>query len=252
MITEESGIAKGIRRIVAVTGHEAAEVTRQAQEFEDRLKVIETLDGKAKDAALKTLTVELGQSDISVLKKADLKDKAGAIRKALDKQIKEKEAAANKKALEDFGNYFKDNADALAYVAVVDVDGNAKVRSPKRVQVLSLTLRVSLSKESPRLQGRLARPSTSSATSLASRRLLTSTLCRPISRPRASMRGSGLPRSLISSLGRPEERRTVPRVLVRRRTRLRRPSLLLVNILNRLHKLLYSSLLDVCTCFRNA
>lgn len=57
VITEESGIAKGIRRIVAVTGHEAAEVTRQAQEYEDRLKQLDSLEGKLKDAALKTLTV---------------------------------------------------------------------------------------------------------------------------------------------------------------------------------------------------
>lgn len=49
------------------------------------------------------------------------------MRKALDKQIKEKETAANKKALEDFTNYFKDNADAVAYVAVVEAEGNAKI-----------------------------------------------------------------------------------------------------------------------------
>lgn len=39
---------------------------------------------------------ELGQADISVLTKAELKDRLGAIRKAFDKQIKEKEAALNK------------------------------------------------------------------------------------------------------------------------------------------------------------
>lgn len=57
MITEESGIAKGIRRIVAVTGHEAQEVIRQAESFQERLSQLEGLDGKSKDTALKTLTV---------------------------------------------------------------------------------------------------------------------------------------------------------------------------------------------------
>lgn len=57
VITEESGIAKGIRRIIAVTGYEAQEVTRVAQALEDKLNQAEALDGKAKDAALKTLTV---------------------------------------------------------------------------------------------------------------------------------------------------------------------------------------------------
>ena len=57
VITEESGIAKGIRRIIAVTGHEAAEVTRVAQGLEEKLNSTDALDGKAKDAALKALTV---------------------------------------------------------------------------------------------------------------------------------------------------------------------------------------------------
>ncbi len=57
VITEESGIAKGIRRIVAVTGHEAQDVTRRADTFDARIKQVELLTGKAKDAALKTLSV---------------------------------------------------------------------------------------------------------------------------------------------------------------------------------------------------
>lgn len=60
VITEESGIAKGIRRIVAVTGHEAQDVTRVADTFEARIKQVELLTGKAKDTALKTLTVVRG------------------------------------------------------------------------------------------------------------------------------------------------------------------------------------------------
>lgn len=57
VILEESGIAKGIRRIIAVTGHEAQEVTRQAETFRSRLQQVEKTTGKAKDAALKALTI---------------------------------------------------------------------------------------------------------------------------------------------------------------------------------------------------
>lgn len=57
VITEESGIAKGIRRIVAVTGHEAQDVTRVADAFEARIKQVEQLTGKAKDTSLKALSV---------------------------------------------------------------------------------------------------------------------------------------------------------------------------------------------------
>lgn len=53
VITEESSIAKGIRRIVAVTGQEAHEASRGASEFSKRLDWIDSLSGKEKDAALK-------------------------------------------------------------------------------------------------------------------------------------------------------------------------------------------------------
>lgn len=53
VITEESSIAKGIRRIVAVTGHDANEVSRKGLEFERRLDRIQGLSGKEKDAAMK-------------------------------------------------------------------------------------------------------------------------------------------------------------------------------------------------------
>lgn len=53
VITEESSIAKGIRRVVAVTGHEAHDISRQANEFERRLTRIEGLQGKEKDAEMK-------------------------------------------------------------------------------------------------------------------------------------------------------------------------------------------------------
>lgn len=61
VVIEESGIAKGIRRIVAVTGHEAQEVTRIAQMLTEKLTSIDSLSGKAKDAALRAMTVVCNQ-----------------------------------------------------------------------------------------------------------------------------------------------------------------------------------------------
>ncbi|KAI0000339.1 tRNA synthetases class II (A)-domain-containing protein [Russula vinacea] len=127
VITEESGIAKGIRRIVAVTGHEAQEVTRVADSFETRIKQVELLTGKTKDTALKKLSVELGQADISLLRKSGMRERLIALRKALDKETKEKEAVANKAAIETVGAYFHRNPQAEAYLAIIDVEGNAKI-----------------------------------------------------------------------------------------------------------------------------
>ncbi|KAF9076559.1 tRNA synthetases class II (A)-domain-containing protein [Rhodocollybia butyracea] len=127
VITEESGIAKGIRRIVAVTGHEAQEMIRLAQEFKTRIDRISQLSGRDQDAALKALSVELGQVDISVIKKAEMKDHLATMRKAFDKQIKEKEAATAKLALEQFQQHFKDNETAESFIAILEVDGNSKI-----------------------------------------------------------------------------------------------------------------------------
>ncbi|KAK7057327.1 alanine--tRNA ligase [Favolaschia claudopus] len=127
VIIEESGIAKGIRRITAVTGHEAHDVTRLAQALKAKLDQLELLSGQEKDSGLKALSVELGQADISVVLKGELKERLAVVRKAYDKQIKEKEAAANKEALDKISQYFKDDESSEAYIAVLDVNGNSKI-----------------------------------------------------------------------------------------------------------------------------
>ena len=53
VITEESSIAKGIRRVVAVTGQDANEISRKATEYERRLERIQGTQGKEKETALK-------------------------------------------------------------------------------------------------------------------------------------------------------------------------------------------------------
>ncbi|KAJ7124864.1 tRNA synthetases class II (A)-domain-containing protein [Mycena epipterygia] len=127
VIIEESGIAKGIRRITAVTGHEAQDVTRVAQALKDRLDQLELLTGQEKDSGLKALSVELGQADISVVRKSELKERLGAVRKAFDKQIKEREAVANKEAVDKILQHFKEDEHSEVYVAILDVDANAKI-----------------------------------------------------------------------------------------------------------------------------
>ncbi|KAJ6558616.1 tRNA synthetases class II (A)-domain-containing protein [Mycena vulgaris] len=127
VIIEESGIAKGIRRITAVTGHEAQDVTRAAQAFKTRLDQVELLTGQEKDSGLKALSVELGQADISVVLKSELRERLGVVRKAFDKQIKEKETLANKEAVDQILQYFREDEHSEMYVAVLDVDANAKI-----------------------------------------------------------------------------------------------------------------------------
>ena len=73
MIIEESGIAKGIRRIVAVTGHDAHHVQKVANEFEQEIDNASSLPfGVAKESKSKELGVALKKLSISVLDKQRL------------------------------------------------------------------------------------------------------------------------------------------------------------------------------------
>lgn len=138
VITEESGIAKGIRRIVAVTGNEAAEVRRVASALKVRLDQLEAMDGKEKDVGLKAYQVELNQADISLIFKGQLLERLSTVRKAFEKQKKDREAAANKAAIDSLTSYFAENPNAQAFFANLDVDGNAKVLQSVVIQAKKL------------------------------------------------------------------------------------------------------------------
>jgi alanyl-tRNA synthetase len=58
-----------------------------------------------------------------------MRDRLAAIRKAFDKETKEKEAAINKAAVEAIQTFFKEQPNAQVYFADVPGDGNVKVRS---------------------------------------------------------------------------------------------------------------------------
>ena len=102
-------------------------MTRVADDLKSRLEKIELLSGKEKDAQLKAYTIELGQADFSALRKAGLKERATALRKAFDKEVKDREAAATKVVVDAFVNHFKDNESADSYISSIDAQGNAKI-----------------------------------------------------------------------------------------------------------------------------
>lgn len=126
IVTEESGIAKGTRRVVAVSGNEAREVTRVADEAAARLDRIEKIaDQTAQEAELKAYGVELGRLDISVIRKDELKARFAKVRKALDTQLKARAAAETKAAQEAVNKFFEENADAPVLVRKLDVGAKA-------------------------------------------------------------------------------------------------------------------------------
>ena len=127
VVTEEGGIAKGIRRVVAVTGDEATAVSEAADKAAARLEEIDRVaDQAAKDAQLKAFSVELARLDISVLRKEEIKQRFSKIRKALDTQLKARSAAEVKAAQEAVTKYFEEHPEAPVYITKLDVDANNK------------------------------------------------------------------------------------------------------------------------------
>ena len=57
VILEESSIAKGIRRIMGVTGSEAGRAQKEAQAFEHRINALKNLSPSELEAALKVVAL---------------------------------------------------------------------------------------------------------------------------------------------------------------------------------------------------
>lgn len=129
IILEESGIAKGIRRIIAVTGEEAHAVQRVAEDFGKRIDRLDALPlGPEKEREAKQTQYDLGQLAISAIQKARFKERFAAIhKKVLDGQKAQSKLEA-KKAVEAITSYFEspENKDSSWVVVKLPIAASAK------------------------------------------------------------------------------------------------------------------------------
>ncbi len=131
IILEENGIAKGIRRIIAVTGEDAHAVQRVAEEFSEHLTQLEKMPfGPAKEQKAKSTNLELNNLSISAVRKGEFRDRFAKIHKQVLDQQKVQQKAETKKALDTVVEYFQDpkNKDATTFVSTVPIT-NAKAIS---------------------------------------------------------------------------------------------------------------------------
>lgn len=128
VIIEESGIAKGIRRIVAVTGNTAYDVQKLAKVFDAKLDSLATLPiGTEKENVAKKLGVDLKELSVSVLAKNQLQTKYTSILKKIIDEGKIKHKAEAKKVLEIITGYFDGNKKASFFVGEIpDISANSK------------------------------------------------------------------------------------------------------------------------------
>jgi alanyl-tRNA synthetase len=92
VLLSEEGIAKGIRRIVAITMGDAKMAIAKADEFEGKLKSASALEEETVEASVKVLTVELNSLGISASKKIEFRETLSAFSKQVAAYRKQKVA----------------------------------------------------------------------------------------------------------------------------------------------------------------
>lgn len=138
VILEENGIAKGIRRIIAVTGSDAHEVQKVAEEFAERLTKLErTPLSPEKEQGVKAMSLELNNLSISAVRKSELRAQFAKIHKEVLESQKAQQKMEVKKAQEAVQEYFKDpkNEGKVTMIAKLPISGNAKAVSDAINQV---------------------------------------------------------------------------------------------------------------------
>ncbi|KAF9189393.1 Alanine--tRNA ligase [Haplosporangium sp. Z 767] len=131
VIIEETGIAKGIRRIVAVTGEEAHQAERVANEFEKKLDHVGSgaLSSAELEQQLKVLAKELDDIVISAYRKSVFRERFAGIKKAFDDADKARKAKQVKDAVDQCKQHFEANPESQVFVALLDVGSNTKATS---------------------------------------------------------------------------------------------------------------------------
>jgi alanyl-tRNA synthetase len=83
VLLNEEGIAKGVRRIIAVTMSEAREALMAEKALTDRLKAAESMDKKDLEQEIKALTAELNEASISAAAKIKMRGQLADFSKAV-------------------------------------------------------------------------------------------------------------------------------------------------------------------------
>jgi alanyl-tRNA synthetase len=128
-IIEETSISKGVRRLVAVTGHEAIFCRDEGLSFMKYLSELQTLEGNSLGEAVKKVTKQLEEKSLSYLAKVNARKTISEMKKRFDEWDKAQKANLAALASESVKGYFSDAASANYLVRVLDVGGNTKALS---------------------------------------------------------------------------------------------------------------------------
>lgn len=127
VIIEESGIAKGIRRIIAYTGEAAHKVQREANEFSKTLDEVDAMTfSPEKELRVKAVSQALSQLVISALTKDEFNQRFTKISTSVVNEQKKRQKAESKTALDAVLKYFEEHKEAKWFVGRLPISANAK------------------------------------------------------------------------------------------------------------------------------
>lgn len=140
IITSEEAIAKGIRRIVALTGPEAIKALKRTEQFENELNLLksEIEVGGKQDAQVKRiveLTEEISQATIPYVKKDEMRNVLNNLKKAIDEKERKLKAAVAEKVVERAKELCEANPDAAFLVYQLEAYSNTKALDSALKQV---------------------------------------------------------------------------------------------------------------------
>ncbi|RWS11029.1 alanine--tRNA ligase: cytoplasmic-like protein, partial [Dinothrombium tinctorium] len=132
VISSEEAIAKGIRRIIALTGPEATKAMKKAEMYENLVNELKEKIDKEKNTdkqlvkQIVDLIEEISQSNISYWKKDDLRTKLNNLKKKIDNIEKASKASVLNETVEQAKAIIEQNKDQPFIVEVLSAGSNSK------------------------------------------------------------------------------------------------------------------------------
>ncbi|RWS28915.1 alanine--tRNA ligase: cytoplasmic-like protein, partial [Leptotrombidium deliense] len=143
VISSEEAIAKGIRRIISLTGPEALKAIKKAEIYENLVNTLkEEIQKKPNKEQVKNiveLTEEISQSTISYWKKDDLRNQLGALKKQLDNIDKASKASVINETIEQAKAILEKKETESFLVEILSAGSNQKAvdAALKQVKLLA-------------------------------------------------------------------------------------------------------------------
>lgn len=147
VIASEEAIAKGIRRIVALTGPEAAKALKKNELLEKRVNELKCMINENKEVtkskqfvkAIVELTEEVSHATIPYWKKEDIRNSLKTLKKTLDDIERTEKAAVANKVVDEVKEFLKANSNEKFIVKELKAFSNTKALDSalKQVKLLS-------------------------------------------------------------------------------------------------------------------